>query len=378
IGPYQPVPLALGGAVERVLSTLAPYFVARGHEVTIVSRRFGDFPHEETRDGVRYIRIPSFDAPTSKVLYRLYDYVYSRRVAKILPASDVTITNSVFLPLLLPLDRAGHIYVHVARYPKRQMWLYRRASRIQAVSEAVAEEIRRQSPSIQDRVISIPNPLSGPLASLAPPDGEPRAKTILFVGRLAREKGVHLLIEAFARGSKSGALAPYRLHIVGPHEIREQGDGDAYLAELKSLAEPVRDRVTFEGPVFDRNALRSIFMAADIFVYPSIAERGEAFGVAPVEAMAARCRVVVSALECFREYVKPGRNALVFDHRANPVGALLDTLSTIVQDPNPGAMRDAAVQTASRFQPRAIADLYLQDFERVVRGEAPGMRLVLP
>lgn len=377
IGPYNPIPLALGGSVERILSTLAPYFAARGHEVTIISRRFGDFANDEVKDGIRYIRVPSFDAPTSKILYRLYDYVYSRRVAKMLPPSDITVTSSVFLPLVLPLKRAGHIYVHVARFPKGQMWLYRRAARIQAVSEAVAEEIRRQSPSVKDRVVSIPNPLSGPLAALAQPDGKPRSKTILYVGRIAREKGVHLLIEAFARGA-DGPFAAYRLRIVGPHEVRQQGDGEAYLAELKALAKPVQDRVTFEGPVFDPDALRSIYMEADIFAYPSIAELGESFGVAPLEAMAARCRVVVSALECFGEYVQRDQNAVVFDHRSNPIAALGEALSALVRDPNPEKMRAAAVQTAARFQPKLIADLYLLDFARLIGELQPFAGLVTP
>jgi glycosyltransferase involved in cell wall biosynthesis len=377
IGPYNPIPLALGGSVERILSTLAPCFAARGHEVTMISRRFEDFPHEEVKDGVHHVRIPSFDAPKSRFLYRFYDYVYSRRVAKVLPPSDVTITSSVFLPLVLPLKRAGHIYVHVARFPKGQMWLYRRVARLQAVSEAVAEEIRKQSPSMKDRVVAIPNPLSGALAELAQPDREPRSKTILYVGRIAREKGIHLLIEAFARGA-DGPFAPYRLRIVGPHEVRQQGDGEAYLAELKALARPVQDRVTFEGPVFDPEALRRIYMEADIFAYPSIAETGEAFGVAPLEAMAARCRVVVSALDCFREYVQPDRNAVVFDHRSNPVGALVDALSVLVRDRDTERMRNAGAQTASRFQPKIIADLYLLDFARLIAELEPFTGLFVP
>jgi glycosyltransferase involved in cell wall biosynthesis len=368
IGPYNPVPLALGGSVERILSTLATYFAAKGHEVTLISRRFGDFPNEEMTDGVRYIRVPSFDGPASKFLYRLYDYIYSRRVAKILPASDITITSSVFLPIVLPLPRAGHIYVHAARFPKGQMWVYWRATRIQAVSESVAEEIRRQSPSVKDRVISIPNPLSGSLAILAPPDRAPRSKTILFVGRVAREKGVHVLIEAFARAA-NGPLAPYRLRIVGPHEVRQQGDGDDYLAELKALAAPVKDRVSFEGPVFDPDALRAIFLESDIFVYPSLAERGESFGVAPLEAMAARCRVVVSNLECFREYVRPGDNAIVFDHRSDPIGALVDALTAMISDPDTETMRGAGAATAAGYQPDHIAGLFLQDFERLLRSD---------
>jgi len=46
---------------------------------------------------------------------------------------------------------------------------------------------------------------------------------VLYVGRIAAEKGVHLLIEAFARLAQ-GPLAEWRLRIVSPHKAGV-GDG---------------------------------------------------------------------------------------------------------------------------------------------------------
>ena len=365
IGPFNPVPTVMGGAVERVQQTLAEEYARQGHLVTIVSRQYETFPTQEHRNGVSYLRVPSWDAPTSRFLYRAYDYVYSRRVAQILPSSDITVTNSVFLPLVLPKDRAGHIYVHAARFPKHQMSFYRRASRIQTVSSVVADAIKQQSPSVRDRVIAIPNPLTGPLAVPAEPDRQSRPPHILFVGRLAREKGVGLLIEAFARMATNG-LSAYDLHIVGSHEVRHQGDGAAYLAELQSLASPVARRVHFHGPIFDPDILRKIYMNADIFVYPSVAERGETFGLAPLEAMAARCRVIVSALDCFKEYTVPNDNAVIFDHRSDPVDALSKAIHSLTSQTDTERMRTSASRTASDFQVKTIADRYIADFKTLL------------
>jgi len=364
IGPYNPIPTVLGGAVERVHQTLSQEFVRRGHEVTIVSRQYGDFPEQEMIAGVRYLRVPSYDAPTSKILYRVYDLIYSRRVAKMLPAADITVTNSVFLPVVLPAERSGNIYVHAARFPKRQMGFYRRASRIQTVSSVVAAAIVAQTPSMRDRVISIPNPISNTFADAVEMEAPVRDKTVLFVGRIAREKGVDLLIQAFSRLA-AGPLAGYRLRVVGPHEIRQQGDGQEYLDELHALAAPVADRVDFTGPVFDQERLREIYLGADIFVYPSVAEQGETFGLAPLEAMAAGCRVVVSGLECFREFVVPGENAVVFDHREDPVGELANSLSAVV-NADPSELRAAGRATARGYTATAIAELYLADFNKVL------------
>jgi len=362
LGPYNPVPLRLGGAVERVHWALARQFALKGHDTTLICRKFDELASHEVLDGVRILRVPSWDAPKSRFMYRAYDYIYSRRVAKMLPAADVTVTNSVFLPLLLPLPTAGNIYVHAARFPKRQMVYYRRAARIQTVSEVVAAAIRRQAPSLSDKVVSIPNPLSDehdrhpPLAVLRP-------KTILYVGRIAREKGLDLIVKAFV---VKGPLADYRLRIMGPYLRRQQGDGEEYLAELKSLAQPAAQAISFDEPVFDAALVRKAYLEADIFVYPSVAEKGETFGLAPLEAMAAGCRCIVSSLECFQEYVVAGHNALVFDHRSrSPIEALKQALTALAAGEGE-QMRQAGINTAAQFRASAIADRYIADFQRVL------------
>jgi glycosyltransferase involved in cell wall biosynthesis len=73
----------------------------------------------------------------------------------------------------------------------------------------------------------------------------------------------------------------------------------------------------------------------DIFCYPSLAERGETFGVAVAEAMSARCAVIVSALACFSDLAEDGETALVFNHRAgHPEALLADCISRLLLDPD--------------------------------------------
>ena len=67
------------------------------------------------------------------------------------------------------------------------------------------------------------------------------------------------------------------------------------------------------GPLFNEQALIREYAAAAIFVYPSLAAKGEAFGLAPLEAMAAGCAVIVSKLACFDDYIQDGANALQVD-----------------------------------------------------------------
>jgi glycosyltransferase involved in cell wall biosynthesis len=304
------------------------------------------------------------NAPSSRFLYRLLDISYAIRVSSVLPRSDITITNSVSLPLLIPSAKAGKIYVSVARYPKGQMFLYARAHRLQAVSKAVAEAIRRQSPSAYSRVRVLPNSLSPIFSTLRSPSSRNRFKDILYVGRFAREKGLELLIRAFL-------LVPghrdWTLTLLGPSGISAGGDGEAYLAGLKSICELDRNRIRLAPAIFDERALASRIQESEIFVYPSVAEKGESFGMAPLEAMAAGCAVIVSGLECFRDFAINGKNALIFDHVDDSGRSLAEVLQTLMDSPRLRTdLATAAIESARAFSPENVAQMFLRDFTDLV------------
>ncbi|MFM8230860.1 MAG: glycosyltransferase family 4 protein, partial [Chthoniobacterales bacterium] len=128
--------------------------------------------------------------------------------------------------------------------------------------------------------------------------------------------------------------------------------------------------VRFEPAVYDVNALARIYDGGDVLVYPSVAEKGEAMPLAPLEGMARGLVPVVSDIAAFREYLEPGQNGVVFDHRGtDAAGNLADALTGLVQDEsNRTKLSRAARATAERFSPAVIADKYLQLFEKVVSG----------
>lgn len=101
----------------------------------------------------------------------------------------------------------------------------------------------------------------------------------------------------------------------------------------------------------------------DIFCYPSLAERGETFGVAIAEAMAAGAAPVVSNLACFNELVRDGDTGLVFDHRGpGAEERLADVLARLLSD---AALRRSLAQRA-----QAHARRYdYADSARTVLGE---------
>ena len=363
LGPFLPVPPVLGGAVERVHLALAAAYVAAGHRVTVISRRHENFAPDETIDGVHHIRVASFERSRHLPLNLLHGLRYSLRAAAALPAADVTVTNEFFLPLVLPRRRAGKICVQVGRYPKFQMPLYWRADRLQAVSRAVGDAIVRQAPWLKPRIAVIPYALADGYFSALP---AMREKIVLFVGRLAREKGVELAIKAFLR---LGSRIPdgWRLRIVGPHEVAAGGDGAAYRAALEALARPLGERCAFAGPIFDEDALASEYRAASIFVYPSLAERGESFGLAPLEAMAGGCAAIVSDLRCFDDYLEDGATGCRFDHRsARPEDALAERLLALMDEPGLCAqIATAGQRAAAAFRTEVVAARMLADFAAI-------------
>lgn len=354
------MPTVLGGAVEKIQLQLAEAYAAKGHEVTLISRRFGDLLSDEIVAQVHHIRIPSFNRSRNHLANFIHDMTYSWRVSRIVPAADITITNGFSLPWFMP-KRAGRIYIHVARFPKKHLLLYRNADRFQAVSSAVAKAIVYQTPSLANKVVVIGNPLSRQYFTNAN-----KGAVILYVGRIAREKGVHKLLQAFVDIVEEGQCASHwRLRIVGPHAFEHGGDGRPYLDELKQIAQPLGDRCQFVGPVFDEPALINEYAAAAIFVYPSLASKGEAFGLAPLEAMASGCAVIVSKLACFDDFVQPGQNALQVDlAQAGSAEQLAIALGRLMEDQS---MREAlgavARNEAQEFCLPMIAEKMLCDFE---------------
>lgn len=367
IGPFYPIPPVRGGAVEKVHFLLAGAYRDAGHEVTIVSRRYGSRPSDEVVYGIRHLRIASFDRSSYLFVNLILDLIYSLRVAAALPPADITITNGFFLPLVLPRRRAGRIYVQIGRYPKGQMALYWRADRLQAVSKAVARGVARQAPWLAKKIRVI---------GYAIPDGffatgGARGRVVLYVGRIAREKGIETLLAAFARLSEhlpSDVVAAWSLRIVGPHRIEEGGDGNAYLARLQALAAGHAIRCDFVGPLFDEQALLAEYRRAGVFVYPSLAEAGEALPRAPLEAMAAGCAAVVSRLECFADYIEDGVTGLSFDHRGNePAADLATRLARLIGEPDLlRRISTAGRRAAEQFGVAPIAARMLEDFNALL------------
>jgi glycosyltransferase involved in cell wall biosynthesis len=323
---------------------------------------------------VKHLRVEGFDTPRSLIWLKFLDLIYSLRTMSILrsrrmsdlPVADIIVTNTFWLPILLRNSKYGRVYVQVARYPKGQMRFYGKASRLQAPSHAVARAIAAEAPRLAQKVSVVPNPV--PKSAISPPAIGDRDRIMLFVGRVHPEKGVHVLVDAFASGARA-AFADWKLMIVGPTETRLGGGGEAYLASLQHAAENAEGKISFAGAIFDSAKLAEGYRSARLFVYPSLSERGESFGLAPLEAMAHGCPVLVSNLDCFRDFIRDNETGFTFDHRKQPASQTLrDKIDDVIRDETLLARVAAAgYEKSADYSPERVADQFLKDFDSVIR-----------
>lgn len=366
LGAFLPVPPIMGGAVEKAWFALGQEFARRGHEVVQISRKVPQFPRTEIISGVRHLRVSGYEAPLRLVWLKTLDLFYSLRARQALPLSDIIVTNTFWLPILLRDKRRGWVYVHVGRFPKGQMRFYQHCARLQAPSRTVADAIKTDAPGVTSKVTVIPYP---GLDSIEPPlhSFSTRAQRILYVGRIHPEKGVHLLIDAFANEG-AGGFDGWKLVVIGPWESKLGGGGMAYWNKLQTRVAKAKSRIELRGPIFDPAALASELQNARLFVYPSLAEKGETFGLAPLEAMTHGCAVLVSNLGCFYDFIRDRETGFIFDHRAqNPAAALRSKMVEFVADESLLArVAEAGHRESERYALPQIADRFLQDFATVL------------
>ena len=361
-GAFLPVPPTLGGAVEKMWFRLGQEFASRGHEVFHISRRYPSLPDREVINDVQHIRVNGFDNPKSMLRLKVYDGLYTWRAGRLLPAAvDLIVTNTFWAPIVLPVFTDARVYVDVARMPKGQIRFYGRAARLRANSTPVAEAIRAELPKKEHgRVIMIPNPIP----FVTPPIDEitKKDKIILYCGRVHPEKGLHLLGETIQQ-LPSG----WSVRIVGPWEIAQGGGGLDYKRKLEQFF--AHAPVEFIGPVFDSDVLNELYRSAAIFVYPSVAEKGETFGLAPLEAMAWGCVPVVSGLACFRDFIVPEKNGMIFDHRSESAETdLAFTICRLIEDNQlTSRLSSSALGVREIYAASRIADLFLEDFQKVLQ-----------
>lgn len=150
------------------------------------------------------------------------------------------------------------------------------------------------------KVLPLSNGIDASAYELAPGEApEPSDHpTVLFVGRLAEEKHVDVLIDAVAKTPRELNV---QLEIVGGGEVKP-----ALQAQVARLG--LGSRVRFRGLISDEE-LRSAYLRATIFCQPGTAELQS---LVALEAMSASTPVLLANAMALPHLVDEGRNGFLF------------------------------------------------------------------
>jgi glycosyltransferase involved in cell wall biosynthesis len=152
-----------------------------------------------------------------------------------------------------------------------------------------------------------------------------REDFFLFAGRLSKEKGVHILVQAFA------GLPAHKLVIVG----------DGPEKDILQARHATATNITFAGKR-TRNELLEMMKRCKALIFPSIWYEGLPFTI--LEAFATGTPVIASKLGSMSELVTEGYNGSLFT--AGDITALQEKVMTMAQEgPATAAMYHNARQT---------------------------------
>ncbi len=359
---YHPIRNGVVAAVDALAGTLR----ARGHEVVYVTPKMPGFVNE-SRD---VVTVPSMPLPANTA-YRLTVPMPSRKRRDAMKRLSIVHAHSPFVtgwmgvscarrygvPLVFTYHTLLEEYVH---YVPIEANAARRATgeltRIYANSaDAVIVPTRTMAEHLRElgvtRAIDV-IPTGIDLAQFggaarsealrAKLGAQPHETLVLSVGRLAREKDMHVVLQAFARLPAAGM----RLAIAGDGPERERLEHEA---ERLGIAA----RTVFAGELA-RDELPAVYAAADAFAFAS---RSETQGLVLVEAMAAGLPVAAVESAPTRE-VLGGAGTLAGPDPAQLAAAILEALAA--KDPG----RSRAV--AAGFERDHLGSRVIEVYERVL------------
>jgi glycosyltransferase involved in cell wall biosynthesis len=242
-----------------------------------------------------------------------------------------------------------------------EWWLTYESWRVIACSEYMAGEVTGFFQCPRDKIDVIPNGvdttrfdrLEGQdLSHFRSMYALPSEEIAFYVGRVVLEKGLHTLVRAL----------PLILTKHPSTKIVVAGKGPE-LESLRSLAWSlgVGEKVLFTGFIADDDRDR-LFKVAQCAVFPSLYEP---FGIVALEAMAAKCPVVVSEVGGLREVVQHAQTGITVypDDPSSLAWGILHTL----QHPEWAAarVRNAYKVVREEYNWERIARLTAQVYRRI-------------
>jgi glycogen(starch) synthase len=387
-------PPRIVGGIARHVQELSEALAAQGVQVHVITATHPDAPDEAIENGVCLHRVgapPSphgdflqsvwamnaaFEARADAVIRDLLHGKPAQRQHKpiLLHAHDwlahpaaKALKHRYKLPLIATIHatehgRHGGIHSDLSRAIHQLEWeLSYEAWRVIVCSAFMRGEAMHALNTPYDKLDVIPNGIRAEKFHFEFPEAErkafrarfaePNQPLIFFVGRMVREKGVQVLLQAIP--IVRAELPNAKLVVVG-------GGSRAHLEAFVRFCH-LEDAVQFTGFIPDSELLR-LYRVVDVAVYPSLYEP---FGIVALEAMAAGAPVVVSDAGGLKEVVRHEETGIL-TYAGNPESLAWGILR-VLQDPAAARRRaqNAQKSVQREFNWRRIARQTQQVYMRV-------------
>lgn len=255
---------------------------------------------------------------------------------------------------------------------------YENADRIIAVSNGMRRDILRCYPQLdENKVVTIYNGIDTELwHPVDDPDTvralgvDPDATTVIFVGRITRQKGLPYLLRAVRE-------LPADVQIVLCAGAPDTPEIEREVRDLVSTLQAEREAVHWISEHLPREQIMALLTAADVFVCPSIYEP---LGIVNLEAMSCGTAVVGSGTGGIPEVVQDGVTGRIVpieqveDGTGTPidpdkyVADLAATLNEVLADPDTARKYGAAgrERVEREFTWAQIADQTIALYQQVL------------
>ena len=363
---YLTPALYMAGGVERVLTLKANYFAEHfGYDITVILTEGKGKPlFYPLSDKIKVINLDiNFEELwTCSFVKKIFVYLKKQRRYKKLLTEELMHLRSDITVSLLRREinfindiqdgsrKIGELHINRANYRNFNTEHAGLAKRLFAKAWSgsllghlgkldrlvVLTEKDREAWTELNNVEVIPDPLSLTPVSISPLE----SKRVVAIARYSHEKGIDLLLQAWAKAEKT--VSDWRLDVFG------DGDRLAYERMIEELMID-RSRCQLHGRT---NDVEREYVNSSLFVLSS---RFEGFGMVITEAMA--CGLPVVAFDCPwgpRAIITDGEDGLLVEN--GRVEALADALVRLMDNENlRRSMAEAGVKNVQRFSLNSIA-----------------------
>lgn len=363
---YLTPALYMAGGVERVLTLKANYFAEHfGYDITVILTEGKGKPlFYPLSDKIKVINLDiNFEELwTCSFVKKIFVYLKKqRRYKKLLTEELMRLRSDITVSLLRReinfingiqdgSRKIGELHINRANYrnfntehaglAKRlfaKVWSGSLLGHLGKLDRLVVlTEKDREAWTELNNVEVIPDPLSLTPVSISPLE----SKRVVAIARYSHEKGIDLLLQAWAKAEKT--VSDWRLDVFG------DGDRLAYERMIEELMID-RSRCQLHGRT---NDVEREYVNSSLFVLSS---RFEGFGMVITEAMA--CGLPVVAFDCPwgpRAIIADGEDGLLVENGC--VEALTDALVRLMDNENlRRSMAEAGVKNVQRFSLDSIA-----------------------